>query len=125
MSVRVMLPTNSVISESGSIYGLTQLGLGSYPSRSVIPEAVTTTVSLLRTDEPVFSTASVRPAAPCQPTSAVAGPIFSNVRYPHPTYFHGRFYPGVGRPYGGLRYFQVPGPVWIASSMLIVWSLRR
>ena len=111
-----MLPTNSVISESGSIYGLTQLGLGSYPSRSVIPEAVATTFSLLKTDEPVFSTASVRPAVPCQPTSAVAGPIFSNVRYPHPTFpggihhFHGRFYPGVGRPYGGFSNFRYPDP---------------
>ena len=42
---------------------------------------------------------------------AVAGPIFSNVRYPNPTFpggihnFHGCFYPGVGRPYGGFPNF--------------------
>ena len=114
MSVWVMLPINSVISESGSIYGLTQLGLGSYVS--VIPESVATTFSLLKTDEPVFSTASVRPAVPCQPTSAVAGPIFSNVRYRHPTFpggihhFHGRFYPGVGCPHGGFSNFGYLDP---------------
>ena len=92
----------SVISKSGSIYGLSQLGLRSYPSGTFTPE----TMSLLRSDKPVYTTTSVRPAGPWQPTSAVAGPIFSN-RYLHPTFTHGfhnffgRFYARVGRPYGG------------------------
>ena len=70
------------------------------------------TFSLLRSDEPFFSATSVRPSAPCQPSSAVAeGPVFCNVRYPHPTFpggihdFHRPFYPGVGRPYGGFQNF--------------------
>ena len=112
----VILPTCSVVSQSGTVHGLTQLSLRSYPSGSFIPEAITTTFSLLRSDELVFSTASVRPAAPCQPTSAVARPIFSNVRFPHPTFeggihdFHGCFYPGVGRPYGGFSSFGFLDP---------------
>ena len=75
-------------SESGSIYGLTQLGLRS----------------------------SVKPAAHCQPTSAVTGPIFSNIRYPHQTFpggihdFYGSFYPGVVRPYGGFLNFGYLDP---------------
>ena len=74
------------------------------------------TFSLLRSDEPVFSTASVRLVAPCQPTSAVAGPIFSNIWYPHPTFpggihdFYGRFYPGVGAPIWGFPNFGYLDP---------------
>ena len=69
------------------------------------------TFSLLRSDEPVFSTASVRPAAPCQPTSAVAEPIFSNIRYPGGIHnFYGRFYPRVRRPYGGFLNFGYLDP---------------
>ena len=71
---------------AAQFYGHTQLGLRSYPSGSFTPETVTTTFSLFRPDKPIYTTSSIRPASPCQPTSAVAGPIFSNIRYPHPTF---------------------------------------
>ena len=116
---RVNISKILVISEGGPINGPTKLGLGSYPSRSLVPEATTTTFSFTSSAGPVLSITSVRPAAPCQPTAAVAGPIFSYVRYPHPTFpggvydFHGRFYPGVRRPHGGfpnLGYLDPFGP---------------
>ena len=103
-------------------YGLTQLGLRSHPSWTFTPETVTTSLSLLRPDEPVYTTPSVRPASPCQPTSAVTGPIFSNIRYPHlifPGGFHDYYrclFAGVGRLYGGfpnlgyLNPFGSPAP---------------
>ena len=50
---------------------------------------------------------SVRPFSPCHLTQAMAGPIFSHVRKSCLTFsggvhnFHGRLYPGPGRPYRG------------------------
>ena len=116
LSARDTIPKISVLSKGGPFYGLTQLGLGSYSSRSSIPETTTTTLSLIRSDEPVFSAASIRPAAPCQPTPAVAGPIFSYVRHSDSTFpggvydFHRRLYPGAGRPYGGFPNFGYLDP---------------
>ena len=126
--VRVVFPMSSVVSKSGSVYGLTQLDFRSDPSWTDTPEAVTATFSLLRPDEPVYTstTASVRPAGPCQHTSAVEGPIFSNIRYPHPAFpggfhnFYRRLYAGLGAPIWGIPKSRVPGPVRIASSISIV-----
>ena len=110
---RVTISKNPVISEVGPIHGLTKLGLRSYPSGSLVPEAVTTTFSFSRSVGPVFSTASIRPAAPCQRTPSVAGPIFSYIRYPHLPFYdlQGSFYLGVGRPHGGFPNFGYLDPL--------------
>ena len=92
------------------------MGLGSYPSRSSIPEATTATLPFIKSDEPVFNTASIRPAAPCQNTPAVAGPILSYIRNPHLSFpggvygLHRRLHPGLGRPYGGFPNFGYLDP---------------
>ena len=52
------------------------LGLRSYPSRSFVPETSSISFSLIRSDKPVYATASIRPSGPCQPTSAMAGLMF-------------------------------------------------
>ena len=47
-----------------------------------------------------------RPFSSFHPTQAMAGPIVSHIRNPYPTFsggaqdFHGRLYPGLGRPHG-------------------------
>ena len=57
-------------------------------------------------DESVYTTVSLRPFSSCHPTQAMAGPIVSHIRNPYPTFsggaqdFHGRLYPGLGRPQG-------------------------
>ena len=99
--VRSILPSNSVVSMCFPIHGFTQLGLRSYPSGSFVPEAITTLFSFLRPDRPVYATASVRPVGPCQPTAAMAGPVFSYLWNPYPSVsggiydFHGRLHSGV------------------------------
>ena len=40
--------------------------------------------SLVRSDRPVYATASIRPSGPCQPSAALAGPTFSYLRNPNP-----------------------------------------
>ena len=64
---------------------LSLLGLRSYPSGSFVPETPSTSFSLIRSDKPVYDTASIRPTGPCQPSTAMAGPTFSYLRntYPH------------------------------------------
>ena len=58
-------------------------------------------------DRPVYATALIRPSGPCQPTSAMAGPMFSFLRNPYPHVsgglhdFYGRLHAGVGRSHGG------------------------
>ena len=117
--MRTLLPSSSVLSSSVPIYGLTQLGLRSYPSWSFVPETITTLFSFLRSDRPVYATASVRPVGPCQPTAAMAGPVFSYLRNPYPSVsggiydFYVRLHSGVGRPHGGFpnfRYLDLSGP---------------
>ena len=62
---------------------------------------------------------SVRPVGPCQPTAAMAGPVFSYLRNPYPSVsggiydFYGRLHSGVGPPHGGFpnfRYLDLSGP---------------
>ena len=119
MCVRSTLPLSSVLPSSVPIHLLTQLGLRSYPSGSFIPETVTTLFSFLRSDRPVYATASVRPVGPCQPTAAMAGPVFSYLRNPYPSVsggvydFYGRLHSGVWRLHGGFpnfRYLDPSGP---------------
>ena len=69
--------------------GITQLGLRSYPSGSFVPETSSTSFSFVRSDRPVYATASIRPIGPCQPTSALAGPTFSYLRNPDPPFSGG------------------------------------
>ena len=95
---------------------VTQLGLRSYPSGSFVPETSSTSFSLIRSDKPVYATASIRPSGPCQPSAALAGPTFSYIRNPNPHFsggfhdFYGRLYPGVGRPHGGFPDFGYLDP---------------
>ena len=60
------------------------MGLRSYPSGSFEPETSSTSFSLMRSDRPVYATASIRPSGPCQPSTAMAGPTFSYLRNPYP-----------------------------------------
>ena len=89
------------------IHWISQLGLRSHYTGSPVFEAPKTTFSFIRPDELVYTTMSVRPFSPCHLTQAMAGPIFSHVRNPYPTFsggvhnFDGRLYPGLGRPHGG------------------------
>ena len=64
----------------------------------------------------VYITASFRPISPCQPGSALAGPLFSNLWNPYLTfpggvhYLYGCLYTGMGRPYGGFPDFSYLDP---------------
>ena len=106
----------SLLSSSIPIYGLTQLGLRSYPSESFVLETITTLFSFLRSDRPVYATESVRPLGPCQPTAAMAGPDFSYLWNPYPSIssgiydFFGRIHSGVGLPYWGFPNFGYLDP---------------
>ena len=97
---------NLVIHGGIPIYEITQLGLRSHPTGSSTLEALTTTFSFIRSDKPVFTTASFRPFTPCNPTQAMAGPIVCHIRNPYPAFpsevhdFHGRLYPGLGTHMG-------------------------
>ena len=94
--------------------GRTQFGFGSHPSGSFVPEAVTASLSFLRSDKQVFTTMLIRPVTDCQPTSKMAGPNFSYLRNPKPSFpgglhnFYGRIYAG-GSTYMGD--FQILG-IW-------------
>ena len=74
---------------------------------SSVPEAITRSLSFFRSDKPVYSTTLIRPVGSCQPTSAMAGPIFSYIRNPNLAFlgglynFYGPLYAGVGCPYMG------------------------
>ena len=108
------------------IHGFTQLSPRSHPFGSSVPVTITASLSLLGSDRQVYTTASIKPAGPCHPTSAMAGPIFSYLRNSHLTFpggfydFHQRFHAGVVCPYWGFPKFRVPGPAWTANSILIV-----
>ena len=109
-----ILPDSSVIQRSVPVHGITQLGLRSHPTGSTTHEAHTTTFSFLRADKPVYTTMSVRPFSPCQPTQAMAGPIVSHIRNSYPA-FPGRIhdfhlYPGLGCPQGGFPDFGCLDP---------------
>ena len=90
--------------------------LRSYPSGSFVPETSSTSFSLIRSDRPVYTTASIRPTGPCQPSTALAGPTFSYLRNPYPHVsgglhdFYGRLHSGVGRSHGGFPDFGYLDP---------------
>ena len=50
----------------------------------LLPEAITMTLSFFRSDKLVYTNALLRPISPCQPTQAMAGPVFSYLLNPHP-----------------------------------------
>ena len=83
------------------------MGLRSYPSGSFVPETPSTSFSLIRSDKLVYTTASIRPTGPCQPSTALAGPMFSYLGNPYPHVsgglhdFYGRLHAGVGCSHGG------------------------
>ena len=119
MCVRTILPSSSVLSSSVPNYGLTQLGLRSYPSGLLVPETTTTLFSFVRCDRPVYATASVRPVGPCQPTAAMAGPSFltsgipvlRNLSVSGGIYdFYGRLHTGVGHRHMGFTNFGYLNP---------------
>ena len=111
-----ILPQGTKLYSSVPASGVTQLGLRSYPSGSFVPETSSTSFSFVRSDRPVYATASIRPPGPCQPTSAMAGPKFSYLRNPDPHFsggpydFYGRLQSGVGRPHGGFQDFGYLDP---------------
>ena len=88
-------------------------GLRSYPTGLSIPESITMTFSFFRSDKLVHTNAWLRHISPCQPTQAMAGPVFSYLWNPHPT-FPGRdheFYSCLySCPERGIRRFQVLDP---------------
>ena len=92
------------------------LSWASYPSGSFVPETPPTSFSLVRSDRPVYATASIRPSGPCQPSAALAGPTFSYLRNPNPHVsggfhdFYGRLHVGVGRSHGGFPDFGYLDP---------------
>ena len=49
-----ILPENLVVHRSVPIYGITQLGLRSHPTGSSTLEALTMTLSFIRSNKPVF-----------------------------------------------------------------------
>ena len=114
-----ILPSSTNLHSSVPPYGFTQLGLRSHPPGSFVPETPSTSFSLLRSDKPVYATASIRPTGPCQPSTALTGPTFSYLRNPNPHVsggfydFHRRLHAGVGRSHGGFPdfgYLDLYGP---------------
>ena len=111
-----IIPQGTKLFSSVPASGVTQLGLRSYPSGSFVPETYSTSLSFVRSDRPVYATASIRPLGPCKPTSAMAGPAFSYLRNPDPPIsgglydFHGSLQSGLGRPHGGFQDFGYLDP---------------
>ena len=111
-----ILPASTNLSSSVPAYGITQLGLRSYPSGSFVPETPSTSFSFIRSDRPVYATVSIRSTGPCQPSTALAGPMFSYLRNPYPHIsgeihdFYRRFHSGVGRSHGGFPDFGYLDP---------------
>ena len=72
-----ILPPCTILYSSVPAHGVTQLGLRSHPSGSTVPETPATSFPFIRSDRPVYATASIRPSGSCQPSTALAGPTFS------------------------------------------------
>ena len=79
-------------------------------------ETPSTSFSFIRSDRPVYATASIRSTGPCQPSTALAGPTFSYLRNPYPHIlggihdFYRRFHPVVGRSHLGFPDFGYLDP---------------
>ena len=75
------------------------MGLRSRFTGSITHEAVTMTLSFIRSDKPIYTPVSIRPFSPCHPTQARAGRIPYHIRNPYPAFpgedhnFHGCLYP--------------------------------
>ena len=74
-----ILLNSYVVQRSVPVHGITQLGLWSHPTGSTKHEALTMTLSFVRSDKPVYTTVSIRPFSPCHRTQAMAGPIISHM----------------------------------------------
>ena len=111
-----ILPPCTNLCSSVPAYGVTQLGLRSHPSGLLVPETPSTSFSFVRSDRPVYTTASIRPSGPCQPSTALAGPMFSYLRNPSPHVpggvhdFYGHLHAGMGRSHGGFPDFGYLDP---------------
>ena len=107
-----ILPPCTILYSSVPAHGVTQLGLRSHPSGLSVPETPSTSFPFVRSDRPVYATASIRSSGPCQPSTALAGPTFSYLRNPSPHVsggvhdFYGRLHAGVGRSHGGFPDFR-------------------
>ena len=123
-----ILPQSTILFSSVPAYGVTQFGLRSYPSGLFVPETSPTSFSFITSDRPVYATVSIRPSGPCQPTSAMAGPMFflpqesRSARFRRTSRFLQTPPPRGGALTWGIPRFRVPGPFQTASSTLIVWS---
>ena len=112
----------SVVHSNILVHRVTQLGFRSHPTGSSAPEAITMTFSFFRSDKLVYTTVSLRLIISFQPTQAMAGPVFSYLWNPYPTFpggvqdFYSLLNPALGRPYwefpdfGYLDLFRVQTP---------------
>ena len=125
----ILLPCTNLCS-SDPAYGVTQLGLRSHPSGLLVPETPSTSFSFVRSDRPVYATASIRSSGPCQPSTALAGPTFFLPQESLSAHSmrSSRFLRMPPRRGGALTWviprFRVPGPIQTASSTSIIWSSR-
>ena len=74
-----ILLNSYVVQRSVPVHGITQLGLWSHPTGSTKHEALTMTLSIVRSDKPVYTMVSIRPFSTCHRTQAMAGPIISHM----------------------------------------------
>ena len=111
-----ILPPITDLFSSVPAYGVTQLGLRSYPSGSFVPENPSTSFSFIRSDKPVNANALIRPTGPCQPSTALAGSTFPYLRNPYPHVsggfrdFYRCLHAGVWRSDGGFPDFGYLDP---------------
>ena len=105
-SLRVL--TSSQVSQ---LMGSLNWASGLIPMGRLYLRPPSTPFSFIRSDRPVYATASIRPSGPCQPTSAMAGLKFSYLRNPNPHVsggshdFYGHLHAGVGRSHRGFQDF--------------------
>ena len=73
----------------------------------------------------------IRPSSPCHPTQAMTGPIFSHIWNPSPAFpggvndFHGRLYPGLGRPHGRFPDFGCFDPLRTLELKAVILGLQH